>query len=144
MRSIDFYLPMIPPTATYQEKQINWKRKTIYQNQESKDAREKLRAHLVKYIPDEPLTGPIRMMIGWYYPVSGSHKDGDWYTNKPDIDNVQKMLQDVMTELGFWKDDSQIASLMSSQNWSATPGIVITLCELPKNIFEEDTTVNHE
>ena len=30
---------------------------------------------------------------------------------RPDVDNIQKLLQDVMTEIGLWDDDSQIWKL---------------------------------
>ena len=30
---------------------------------------------------------------------------------RPDVDNIQKLFQDVMTEMGFWDDDSQIWKL---------------------------------
>ena len=137
-KEISIFLHMDPPTATYQEKKINWKTKTIYPDPAAKDAREKLRAHLVQHIPDQPLTGPIRMAIIWgFHKGIGKHKNGDWHTRKPDLDNVQKALQDVMTELGFWKDDCEIVQLSSSKIWTWHPGISIILRELSGSAYEE-------
>ena len=137
-KEMKLFLEMEPPTATYQEKKINWKTKTIYLNPAAKDAREKLRAHLVQFIPDEPLTGPIRMTVVWgFHKGIGKHSFGDWHTNKPDIDNIQKALQDLMTELGFWKDDCYIAQLLSTKIWTWHPGISIVLQELEgKAVYE--------
>ena len=136
MNQIDIFLPMIPPTATQQEKKINFKTKTVYADPAAKDARAKLRAHLAKYAPDQPFTGPIRMDVIWGFPMKGKHQNGDWHTNKPDLDNAQKALQDVMTELGFWIDDKQIANLTTSKIWTFHPGISIIVSELPLSAYK--------
>ena len=130
------FLPMEPPTATYQEKKINWKTKTMYQSPESLAAREKLRAYLVQHIPEEPLAGPIRMTIIWgFHEHMGRHKNGDWYTKKPDLDNAQKAIQDIMTELGYWKDDAQVCSLNASKIWTWHPGISLVISEMEENAY---------
>lgn len=134
MKSIDFFLEMNPPTSTYQEKGINWKTKTTYQKPQASDARAKLRAHLVPYIPDQPLTGPLRMTVIWGFLAKGEHRFNTWCTDKPDLDNAQKALQDIMTELGFWKDDCRIASLQTSKIWTWHPGIAITVEEMPEEV----------
>ena len=36
-----------------------------------------------------------------------------------------KLLKDVMTDLGFWKDDAQVASEITEKFWSDVPGIFI-------------------
>jgi Holliday junction resolvase RusA-like endonuclease len=133
-REISMFLNMNPPTATYQEKEINWKTKSIYQNDRSADAKAKLRAHLVKHIPDQPLNGPLRMTIIWGFLANGEHRFNTWCTDKPDLDNAQKALQDIMTELGFWKDDCNIATLQTSKIWTWHPGIAITVEEMPEAI----------
>ena len=65
MKTIQFFLPIDPPTATHQEKKINWKTKSVYPDPAAADARAKLRAHIVQHAPDEPLSGPIRMTVVW-------------------------------------------------------------------------------
>ena len=49
------------------------------------------------------------MVTKWCFP-KGKHSDGEYKATKPDTDNLQKMLKDVMTEVGFWKDDALVAS----------------------------------
>lgn len=134
MKSIDFFLEMDPPTATYQEKNMNWKTKSMYQDDRSADAKAKLRAHLVKHIPDQPLNGPLRMTVTWGFLAKGKHRFNTWCMNKPDLDNAQKALQDAMTELGFWKDDAHITDLHTSKIWTWHPGIFISVEELPEAI----------
>lgn len=133
MKQIDIFLSMIPPTATAQEKGINFKTKNMYQKDASSDARNKLRAYLIKHIPEEPMTGPLRMEVIWGFPETGKHQNGTWCTNKPDLDNAQKLLQDVMKELEFYPDDKNIVLLESAKLHTYHPGISIRVTQLEKN-----------
>ena len=59
------------------------------------------------------------------YQIKQQQRWGQWKTSKPDLDNSVKSLQDVMTKMGFWKDDSQIALLKLKKRLSEHPGILI-------------------
>ena len=120
-----FFMPMIPPTKTNQEKGINFKSRRVYTTDELKDAEAKFDAHLFSHRPDEPLTGAVRLLVHWMFPVTGKHKDGEWKTTKPDVDNAVKTLIDRMTRLGFWKDDAQIVGLLIEKRYSEIPGVYI-------------------
>lgn len=120
-----FFMPMIPPTKTNQEKGINFKSRRVYTTDGLKDAEAKFDAHLFSHRPDEPLTGAVRLLVHWMFPVTGKHKDGEWKTTKPDVDNSVKTLIDRMTRLGFWKDDAQIVGLLIEKRYSEIPGIYI-------------------
>ena len=76
----------------------------------------------------------IRLIVKWMFPLKGKHYDGEWYTNKPDYDNLPKAMNDIMTKLGYWKDDCIIASGITEKFWSATPGIYVRIEELKPNI----------
>lgn len=122
--SIEFFMPMRPPTATHQMKKINWKSRAIYEPAGVKDARAKLTAHLAKHRPQKPLTGPIRLIVKWLYRRDITQPI--YKPTRPDLDNAQKLLMDCMTDLGFWQDDAQIASMIIEKFWSpGTPGIYI-------------------
>ena len=136
VKQIDIFLPMIPPTATQQEKKINFKTKTVYADPAAKDARTKLRAYLSKEIPEEPLTGPIHMTVIWGFPMKGKHQNGDWHISKPDLDNLQKALQDVMTELGYFSDDCRISQLQASKIYTFHPGVSIVANTMKGNAYE--------
>ena len=56
------------------------------------------------------MTGPVTLTAAWHFPIPDGHRDGEPKTTKPDTDNMQKLLKDVMTEAGFWKDDAQVFS----------------------------------
>ncbi len=136
MNQIDIFLPMIPPTATQQEKKINFKTKHVYPDAKAADARAKLRAYLAEYIPDKPLPGPIHMTVIWGFLATRRHRNGDLHTSKPDLDNLQKALQDVMTELGFFTDDCQISYLQISKIYTFHPGVSIIANTMEGNAYE--------
>lgn len=50
-----------------------------------------------------------------------------YHTSKPDLDNLLKAVFDALTNLGVWRDDSQIASIQSCKSFSSAPGAYITI-----------------
>jgi Holliday junction resolvase RusA-like endonuclease len=66
----------------------------------------------------EPLTGPVICDLAFYFPRTKEMLDNPFKYgrqefpciahNKGDIDNLQKAVFDVMTEVGVWKDDCQV------------------------------------
>lgn len=122
-------MSMKPPTATHQEKQVNWKTKTFYEPDNLKAARVKLEAHLTKHIPKRKYTGAVRLVTKWCFP-KGKHPDGAYKTTKPDTDNMIKLLKDCMTKLGFWTDDAIVASEITEKFWANIPGIYICIEDL--------------
>lgn len=128
---IEFFAPMNPPTVTHQEKQVSVAngKPAFYEPAELKAARAKLRDHLAKHRPEQPLTGAVRLMVKWCFP-RGHHRDGEYRITRPDTDNLQKLLKDVMTAAGFWRDDAQVASEIAEKFWAEIPGIYIRTEEM--------------
>lgn len=124
----EFFMAMIPPTVTHQEKKVHVVngKPVFYEPAEVKTARAKLKAHLSKHIPEEKYTCPVRLVVKWCFP-KGRHKNGEYRGTKPDTDNLQKMLKDVMTDLGYWKDDCLVASEITEKFWADMPGIYIRI-----------------
>ncbi len=133
MVKIEFFMPMDRvPTVTHQEKAVhvvNGKPVT-YEPAELKAARSKLQGHLGKHVPAEKYTDAVRLVTKWCFPITGKHTDGEYKTTKPDTDNLQKLLKDVMTDLGFWKDDALVASEITEKFWAKVPGIYIAIEEI--------------
>lgn len=129
---ISFFLPMIPPTVTHQEKAIHVVdgKPVPYEPPRLAAARSKLEAHLGQHVPERPLHGAVRLMVKWCFPITGKRKNGQWKITKPDTDNLQKLLKDCMTKLGYWKDDAQVASEIIEKFWAAHPGLYICAEEL--------------
>lgn len=128
----EFFIPMHPPTVTHQEHKVHVVngKPNIYEPQELKAARSKLEAHLAKHVPDERYESGVRLVVKWCFPISGKHRDGEYKTTKPDTDNLQKLLKDVMTKLNYWIDDAYVVSEVVEKFWAHHPGIYICIMEV--------------
>lgn len=102
----------------------------MYEPAELKAARQKLKAHLAQHVPEKLFTGPVWLGVKWLFPVKERHQDGEYKTTKPDTDNLNKLLKDIMQELGFWKDDAQVASEHIEKFWAEVPGLYIIAWEI--------------
>lgn len=124
----EFFMPMIPPTVTHQEKQVNAKngKPVFYEPPRLANARVKLTAYLSKHVPESPYCGAVRLIVKWCFP-KGRHRDGEYKTTRPDTDNLNKLLKDCMTECGFWKDDALVASEICEKFWAETSGIYVRI-----------------
>lgn len=125
---IEFFMPMIPPTITAQQHKIS--NGKFYDPPELKAAKAKLRAYLIPHVPDKPFDGPLRLVVKWCYPIKGKHKNGEYKATKPDTDNLNKALKDIMEDLGFFVNDSRVASETIEKFWADIPGIYVWLEQL--------------
>ena len=74
------------------------------------------------HIPAKPMEGPIRLDLEFFFARPKSHyRTGKlsgilrpdppiWHEVKPDLDNLTKAVKDALTQLRFWRDDSQVCS----------------------------------
>lgn len=128
-----FFIPMIPPTKTYQEHKLGVNKSGkpfLYEDAELKAVRNKLTACLGQHVPPEKFDGAVRLICRWCFPITGKHKDGEYKTSKPDTDNLQKLLKDCMTAVGYWKDDAQVASELAEKFYSDVPGLFIKIVSI--------------
>ena len=126
-----FFMAMDPPTATQQEKKIGVRngKPFTYPDERWEKARDSLKAHLERHRPEEPMRGPVLLDVTWCFP-KGEHADGEPHTDKPDTDNLEKGLKDIMTELGWWEDDCQVFDSHTTKIHSRVTGIRIDMEEL--------------
>lgn len=129
---LEFFVPMIPPTITAQQRQVRVVRgkPVFYEPAELAAARAKLRSRLASWAPDKPFDTPVRLVAKWCWPTNGRRRNGTWKHTAPDTDNLQKLLKDVMEELGFFTNDSRVASEITEKFWADPPGIYIAIEEL--------------
>lgn len=128
-----FFMEMKPPTATAQEHSVKviHGKPVFFDPPNVKDAKNLLMGHLAKNRPDKPIEGAVELTVMWLFPKGKSHRHGEWRKTKPDTDNLQKLLKDCMTQVGFWKDDAQVVSEKVQKRWSDEPtGIYIEIKEL--------------
>lgn len=136
MSVIEFFIPMESiSNTTHQQKSITWdhkkKRPIVYEGEKLRNARAQYEAWLAPHRPKEPLKGALQLVMKWQYDKVGV-KYPKPKTTKPDTDNLVKLPKDVMTKLGFWKDDAQIASEIVEKYWTGygVSGLYIRIEEL--------------
>lgn len=142
MKRIAFFLNLEPqpPTVTHQEKKFGGVTKKgtpiYYEPSELADARALFTARLKKFAPKKPWSCPIQLCTLWKFriPEGRSAKvKCEWRTSKPDTENLQKLLKDVMTKCGFWKDDAFVCrEIIEKKNFSGSEkhGILISITDL--------------
>lgn len=127
---LEFFIPMKLPTTTAQEQKTGVAKDGKpykYDPPELKAARALFRDHLAKFAPPAPISGPIKLQTIWCYPCNSTHPEPAWKTTKPDTDNMVKLLKDVMTKLGFWHDDAQVALEIIQKIWDNRSGLYVSV-----------------
>ena len=124
------FLSLDPPTATAQERKVtivNGK-PVFFKPAKLKAAEEEIILNLLVHKPTVRLKGRL-------------HKCNEWRITRPDTDNLQKMLKDCMTKVGFWNDDAQVVREVVEKRWidDDFSGIDIEITELGR--FAEGGTL---
>lgn len=88
-------------------------------------------------VPPEPIAEACGLTLVFHMPRPQSHftKKGlrptapKHHVGRPDIDNLQKAVQDELTRMRFWKDDSFLAEIRVSKVYADDrgPGLSIFL-----------------
>ena len=97
------------PKGTAQMRQFNGLTHTSYKSKSLKETERIYKAQLLPHRPEKPAEGSIRLFICLYFDIKSPKKLwGKFKATRPDVDNFCKAFVDQMTQVGFWKDDSQI------------------------------------
>ena len=54
---------------------------------------------------------PLKLSVTFFYAIKQKKRWWQWKTSRPDLDNLMKNVQDYMTKLRYYSDDSQIVWL---------------------------------
>jgi len=85
------------------------------------------------FAPRKPMTGPLWLIIKWVYPYRKADKkwikEGKLHScdTRPDTDNLEKGIKDVMGKLNYFNDDSQVARSDFWKQWGTNPHIFISI-----------------
>lgn len=129
-------LDIVPPTATAQQKGVFVRngRAHFFTKQKVRDAEDFLAAMLAPHAPAVPLHGPVYFQARWCFPYRKSEPKRVTaagreiaHTVRPDLDNLEKALLDVLTRLRFWEDDSQVFTKSTAKFWGPSPYLAIAL-----------------
>ena len=85
---------------------------------------------------DKPLKGPLAFYVTFYMQIPKSYSakkqralEGKYHCSKPDNDNLQKFIEDLVKNL-IIEDDSQIAVTSARKIYSSNPRTVFSFVEL--------------
>ena len=136
MKELDvFCIKGSPSTVTAQQKGLRIFRghPQFYDKPKVKKAKAALGDALLPFVPDEPYKGKIYRRVLWAFNKKSllKRERRTFHTKKIDLDNLCKGLLDVMTNVGFWDDDSSIVKLDLTKAWNADcPGLYIQILEV--------------
>ena len=135
-KELSFRLDCIPPTATAQQKGafVCGGRVRFFTKKKVRQSENFLAALLSMHKPDVPFSEPVSVSVTWTFPFRKSERRSVVkagmpvpHTSRPDLDNLEKNLLDVMTRLNFWTDDSLVTEKSTSKWWGPKPGIDIEI-----------------
>lgn len=122
-----------PPTTTAQTREVGVRngKPVFYKPAKLQQAEALLMEALRPHVPEAPITNHgVRLRVQWCFPLKGKHRDGEYKLTRPDTDNLQKLLKDCMTKLGFWVDDSLVCAELAEKFWAEKAGIFVEIKEM--------------
>ena len=138
---IDFFIPHIarPKQGDRVRVVAPKKGKPFAAHYTPKDVKENaavLAALMRPFVPAKPLEGPLSLALVFVFSWRKSESKKNiamgsrWKDTKPDCDNLQKNICDVMERMGFYVNDSQLADVHVRKLWADSPGVDVSLREL--------------
>lgn len=139
MKTHEFDIECIPPKTTAQSVSRVFRNKKsgkmfIGKTEKGRDVREGLMSLFSAYRPDEMFTTPVKLEVEWVYPYLKTVRKRDIgkkipCITRPDSDNLLKFVQDILTRLAFWTDDSLVWDLRFKKYYDVHPHIHIRISE---------------
>lgn len=103
-----------------------------YTDAKTKEAERDFKAQAIKYAPQKPLEGALKVTMEIYKPKPKSYpKKKLYWIARPDLDNFIKIL-DSLNGI-FWKDDSQIIKIIASKGFDERARTKIKIEEVCEN-----------
>lgn len=127
MKTIEFTAYGTPKAQPRAKACIRGKHAGVYDPGTADDWKSIVRNAALEAWDGKPLIGPLYVQIDAWLPRPKSHftKKGlrenapSWVESKPDLDNLEKAILDALTNLGLWRDDSQVARVAKRKRYTA-------------------------
>ncbi|MEY8514199.1 RusA family crossover junction endodeoxyribonuclease [Lactococcus taiwanensis] len=123
--------PSKMPTTQQQKGVTKRNGKLIFYNRRGTENVE-LQGLLRKKAPKTPVPKGVPIILNVIFNFKHQKKSlwGRYKETRPDLDNLMKNLQDYMTKLGYYTDDSQIVVLCASKFYGQRHSIEIDIEEV--------------
>ena len=91
------------------------------------------------FLSAAPIEGPLSLSLSFRFARPKSHFTSkgaltksarETHTTKPDADNLAKAVMDALTDVGLWRDDTQITQLSVEKDYclpGESEGLTLTL-----------------
>lgn len=126
------FLAMEPPTVTHNDLEPGMRgdRPYVRKSARLREAEDALVARLARQAPPEPMGGPLSVEVRWCFATRGAHVQGEPHTDKPDMSNMLKTLEDCMVRAGWIVDDRMICKELTAKAWMDPAGIWVRAAEI--------------
>lgn len=96
--------------------------------------------------PRPMFDGPLKVDLTFIFPRPKHHHNSKgeikpnsptWHTAKPDRDNLEKAVSDILTQVGMWPDDAHVCAGQVSKRYAAKgegSGCMIYISNLETNL----------
>lgn len=127
--AVEFFEPMKLPTKTHNELMPVKRGEglSIIKTPELLDVEADWEAHLGRHVPEAPIDGAVSVKMTLLYGLPDGKEQFEPKTTKPDVDNVEKTVYDVMAKLGFFTNDAHVASSLTTKAWGEPQGIYVRI-----------------
>lgn len=133
MSAVEFFAAMRVPSTTHNDlvavPMANGGAR-IVKSAALREAEAAWESRLARFAPDRPLTGPLAADVRLCWAADSRHPAGSPKATKPDLDNVEKTLWDVLGRLGFFEGDQQVALKRVAKLYGEVPGVYVRLEEM--------------
>lgn len=124
--------PMLRPRAT-----VRGRHATVYTDPKSKGDIQRLIESIDTQLPDDwqpwEKGQPIHVHVSFLFEIPKSRTeldDYDYHTQKPDADNLTKLVLDAITQHGgIWDDDAQVVTCNVIKRWNTKPGTLVIISD---------------
>lgn len=150
---ICIFLEGEPPITTSQQKGISIIRSRatgklrpmFFKKTKVADAEAWYASRIARALGGRPpaMEGPLSLSVKFIYPLTKKDKTHHqitpgsgcdiWKETRPDCSNSIKLLEDVLTAAGVWRDDAQVVSLLVLKVRGIRPGVLIKIDDAPKD-----------
>jgi Holliday junction resolvase RusA-like endonuclease len=109
-----------------------------YKSEKTRDAENTFVARSLKFRPDMPLAGPLRLELVFVLPMpkhwskklrARAETSEVPHVVRPDLDNCIKLVKDAMSGV-FWIDDKSVCSVAARKIYGAFPRTEVRIEEL--------------
>jgi len=110
----------------------------VYTPKKTRNNEKDLRAQMLPYRPEKPLTSPVSLTFEFYFSPPKSLRKWEKElvkaeklpkVSRPDLDNLAKQLTDAMMGI-FFADDNLIYKISASKWYSDRPRIQVSISEM--------------